>query len=110
MADVSHDQHHQISQAVPASRRSWLWPRPWCAVDLAQFGVPTVLLPGGEPMIYPRFFERNDRLRRVWPCCRAVAPIVLGLLLTVWPLAADTNAPSFKPKLPDNSLWPQGRY
>ena len=30
--------------------------------------------------------------------------------LTVWPLRADTNTASFKPNLPDDSLWPQGRY
>jgi len=41
---------------------------------------------------------------------RGIATIAFNLLLAVCPLAAATNAPPFRPKLPDDSLWPQGRY
>jgi mono/diheme cytochrome c family protein len=39
-----------------------------------------------------------------------VAVTALGLSPAVGLLAADTNTPQFQPTLPDDSLWPQGRY
>ena len=32
------------------------------------------------------------------------------LLLVTIPLCAGTNDPPFRPTLPDDTLWPQGRY
>jgi cytochrome c oxidase cbb3-type subunit 2 len=40
---------------------------------------------------------------------RGIAVIALSLTLAMCPGAA-TNAPPFQPKLPDESLWPKGRY
>jgi mono/diheme cytochrome c family protein len=36
--------------------------------------------------------------------------IGISLSVAVCSLGAGTNAPTFQPKLPDDSLWPQGRY
>ena len=47
---------------------------------------------------------------RRWQDRRRIAVIGCCLSLAVWSLAAATNAPPFQPKLPDASLWPQGRY
>jgi mono/diheme cytochrome c family protein len=63
-------------------------------------------------------FELDDRqFIVIWelicgcsPTRLGIAAISFGLSLVAWSLAADTNAPSFQPKLPDASLWPQGRY
>jgi mono/diheme cytochrome c family protein len=41
---------------------------------------------------------------------RGIAVILFGLLSAACLIAAATNAPPFQPKLPDDSLWPQGRY
>lgn len=41
---------------------------------------------------------------------RGIAGIAFGLLLAGGLLGAATNTPPFQPKLPDDSLWPQGRY
>lgn len=40
----------------------------------------------------------------------SIAAIFSCMSLAVSLMAADTNAPPFKPKLPDYSLWPEGRY
>jgi len=39
-----------------------------------------------------------------------VRAIVFSLSLAAWSLGVATNAPPFRPNLPDDSLWPQGRY
>lgn len=49
-------------------------------------------------------------MRRRWRGRRGIAVIAFALSLAARSLAADTNAPPFQPKLPDDSLWPQGRY
>lgn len=36
--------------------------------------------------------------------------LALGLSLAAGSPGADTNEPPFQPKLPDDSLWPQGRF
>lgn len=43
-------------------------------------------------------------------CGQGAVMIVLGIALAFRTLAGGTNAPVFRPKLPDESLWPQGRY
>lgn len=49
-------------------------------------------------------------MRRRWRGRRGIATIVFGLSLAACSLGAATNTPPFQPKLPDDSLWPQGRY
>jgi mono/diheme cytochrome c family protein len=44
------------------------------------------------------------------PPTTILAVIGLGLSLALWSLAAVTNPPTFKPKPPEDSLWPEGRY
>ena len=47
-----------------------------------------------------------------WPGCRIFRTMAVSLLLAVWSLKGSTNThiPTFHPKLPDDSFWPQGRY
>ena len=47
-----------------------------------------------------------------WPGCRIFRTMAVSLLLAVWSLKGSTNThiPTFQPKLPDDSFWPQGRY
>ena len=45
-----------------------------------------------------------------WQSRQGTTFIVFVLSLAVWSLAADTNVPWFQPKLPDDSLWSQGRF
>lgn len=49
-------------------------------------------------------------MSRRWRSRRSIALIAFGLLLVACSLGGATNAPPFQPKLPDDSLWPQGRY
>lgn len=49
-------------------------------------------------------------MRRARPGRLAKVLIAFCLPLAAWLLAAATNTPIDKPKLPDDSLWPQGRY
>jgi mono/diheme cytochrome c family protein len=45
-----------------------------------------------------------------WQRRGGIALIAFSLFPAVCSPGVDTNAPPFQPKLPDDSLWPQGRY
>lgn len=49
-------------------------------------------------------------MTRPWFAQGGIGAVLCCLLTVGWSLGMATNMPPFRPNLPDDSLWPQGRY